>query len=77
MSARRRLLLAHGVRVGSKVVVVIAEGADPSAYRMRGHRRARRDREVTVIHGDLVAATGSSRVTGCVVREHGAARSGS
>jgi sarcosine oxidase, subunit alpha len=73
MSARAAgLLLAHGVLLGDKVVVVVPAGGGPFG---EAYARAVRERgakvEVTVVHGDLVRASGGSRVTGCVVRPYG------
>ncbi len=71
MSARAGgWLLSHGVTLGKRVVVVVPEGGGPFGT---SYARAIAERQastvVTVVHGEIVAATGSSHVTGCSVRE--------
>ena len=73
MSARAGgILLAHGVTLGKRVVVVVPAGGGPFGA---AYARAVKERdiacEVTVIDGDVVRATGSDHVTGCVVRARG------
>ncbi len=70
MSARAAgWLLSHGVGLGERVVVVVPPGGGPFG---EAYARAVADRkvasQVTVVHGEIVRAMGSSRVTGCVVR---------
>jgi sarcosine oxidase subunit alpha len=76
MSARAGgWMLAHGVMVGRRVVVVVADGGGPFG---ESYARAVEERgaqgEVTVLHGEVIRATGSSGVTGCVVRAAGQER---
>jgi sarcosine oxidase, subunit alpha len=73
MSARAGgILLAHGVSLGARVVVVVPEGGGPFGA---AYARAVQERglacEVTVVEGDVLRASGSDRVTGCVVRARG------
>jgi 2Fe-2S iron-sulfur cluster binding domain/Pyridine nucleotide-disulphide oxidoreductase len=68
MSARAACwLLAHGVLVGAKVLVIVPEGGGPFG---EVFARAARDAcEVVVVRGEPLRASGSGRVTGCTVRE--------
>ena len=72
MSARAAgWLLSHGVVLGEKIVVVVYAGGGPfgEAY-ARALIEKKVQAEVTVVHGELVRASGGSRVSGCVVRPY-------
>jgi sarcosine oxidase subunit alpha len=77
MSARAGgLLLARGVRVGKRVVVVVAPlGAEAGGPFGEAFARAARSTdgriEVEVVHGEPVSVAGSARVRSVTVREHG------
>jgi hypothetical protein len=61
--------------VGAKVAVVVVEGGGPfgAAY-ARAAREANAPCDVVVVRGEPIRASGSSRVSGCVVMEGGRER---
>src|SRR5262249_44804086 len=68
MSARAACwLLSHGVLVGATVAVIVPDGGGPFGEVYA--RAARGACEVVLVRGDPLRASGSSRVTGCTVRE--------
>ena len=68
MSARAAgLMLARGVTVGERVLVVVSEGGGPFG---EAYARAAKDAcEVTLVQGEPVRVSGSSRVRAVVVRD--------